>query len=94
MVRPAAHTPPTRLEMQTSLARWQNVLLHISSAWGDPGAPTWHGPVVMARYRLDALAAAQEIAALLKRMSDTSRGSPDRARLPVAGFRPDIPRLN
>jgi hypothetical protein len=36
--------------------------------------PTWHGPVVMARYRLDALAAAQEIAAVFERMSDKSRG--------------------
>jgi hypothetical protein len=68
MARPAAHRPPTEQEMQTSLSRWQNVLLHISSAWGEPGAPTWHGPVVMARYRLDALAAAQEIGALLERM--------------------------
>jgi len=41
-------------------------LLYISSARGEPGAPMWHGPVVMARYRLDALAAAQEIAALLE----------------------------
>jgi hypothetical protein len=94
MARRAAHRPPTRHEMQTCLARWQNVLLHISSAWGEPGAPTWHGPVVMARYRLDALAAAQEIAALIERMNDESRGTPGRARLPAAGVRPEIPRLN
>ncbi len=49
-------------------SRWQDVLMHISSAWGEPGVPTWHGPVVMARYRMDALAAAQEIAALLERL--------------------------
>jgi hypothetical protein len=79
MARPAAHRPPTRQEMQTSLSRWQDVLLHISSAWGEPGAPTWHGPVVMARYRLDALAAAQEIAAILERMNDRNRGSSVRA---------------
>jgi hypothetical protein len=94
MVRRAAHRPPTRQEMQTSLARWQNVLLHISSAWGEPGAPTWHGPVVMARYRLDALAAAQEIASMLQRMNDESSGTPGRAGLPAADVRPEVPRLN
>ena len=94
MARLAALMPPTQQEMQTSLSRWQNVLLHISSAWGAPGAPTWHGPVVMARYRLDALAAAQEIAALLERMNGGSSGTPARARLPAAGIRPEIPRLN
>jgi hypothetical protein len=85
MDRQRAHRPPTWQEMQTSLARWQNVLLHISSAWGEPGAP-WHGPVVMARYRLDALAAAQEISALLERMNGTSSGIPVRARSASAGI--------
>jgi hypothetical protein len=84
MARLAAHRRPTPQEMQTSLSRWQEVLLHISSAWGEPGAPTWHGPVVMARYRLDAQAAAQEIAALLERMNNTRSGAPIRARLPQA----------
>ena len=79
MPRLRAHRPPSRQEMQNSLSRWQNVLLHISSAWGEPGAPTWHGPVVIARYRLDALAAAQEIGALLERISDKSSGRPVRA---------------
>ena len=79
--------PPTQQEMQTSLTRWQNVLLHISSAWGEPGAPAWHGPVVMARYRLDALAVAQEIAVLLERMNNESRGTPVRRRMPVSGIK-------
>jgi hypothetical protein len=80
MARLAARRRPTQQEMQVSLARWQDVLLHISSAWGEPGVPTWHGPVVMARYRLDAQAAAQEIAAVLERMNDKSSASPVRAR--------------
>jgi hypothetical protein len=49
MARLGSRRPPSQQEMQTFLSRWQNVLLHISSAWGEPGAPTWHGPVVMAR---------------------------------------------
>ena len=80
MAQLAARRRPTQQEMQVSLARWQDVLLHISSAWGEPGVPTWHGPVVMARYRLDAQAAAQEIAAVLERMNDKSGGTPVRAR--------------
>jgi hypothetical protein len=76
MARPAARTSPTLQEMQVALSRWQDVLMHISSAWGEPGVPTWHGPVVMARYRMDALAAAQEIAALLERMSRNA-GAPN-----------------
>ena len=94
MARLGSRRPPSQQEMRTFLSRWQNVLLHISSAWGEPGAPTWHGPVVMARYRLDALAAAQEIGALLERMSDKSRGTPVRARLPASGFRLELPSLN
>ena len=94
MARLAAHILPTQQEMQTSLSRWQEVLLHISSAWGEPGAPTWHGPVVMARYRLDAQAAAQEIAALLERMNDTSSGAPIRARLPVSGIKQGLPNFH
>jgi hypothetical protein len=84
MVRLAARRRPTQREMQVSLTHWQDVFLHISSAWGEPGVPTWHGPVVMARYRLDALAAAQEIAALLERMNDKSSGTPVRAGLPAS----------
>ena len=42
------------------------------------------GPVVKARDRLDALAAAQEISALLERMNDKSSGTPIRARSPSA----------
>jgi hypothetical protein len=94
MARPAAHRPPTQQEMQTSLSRWQDVLLHISSAWGEPGAPTWHGPVVMARYRLDALAAAQEIALILERMYDKSRGSSVCARSSAYGIKLGSPSLN
>jgi hypothetical protein len=93
MARLAARKRPTRQEMQVSLARWQDVLLHISSAWGEPGAPTWHGPVVMARYRLDALAAAQEIAALIERMNEKS-ATPVRVRLPGSGNRLGLPNLN
>ena len=93
MARLRAHRPPSRQEMRTSLSRWQNMLLHISSAWGEPGAPTWHGPVVMARYRLDALAAAQEIGTLLERMNDTSSGTPVRARSPASGFKLELPNL-
>jgi hypothetical protein len=48
----------------------------------------------MARYRLDALAAAQEIAAVLERMSDQNTGSPVGARLPVSGVKPRLPSLN
>jgi hypothetical protein len=87
MARLAVHRPLTAQEMQTSLSRWQNVLLRISSAWGEPGAPTWHGPVVMARYRLDALAVAQGIAALLERMNDNNSGIPARARMPASGIK-------
>jgi hypothetical protein len=94
MARPVARKRPTQREMQVSLARWQDVLLHISSAWGEPGAPTWHGPVVMARYRLDALAAAQEIAALLERMNDKRSGTPIRVRLPASDIRLGLPHLN
>jgi hypothetical protein len=94
MARPAAHRPPTAQEMQTSLSRWQEVLLHISSAWGEPGAPTWHGPVVMARYRLDALAAAQEITALLERMNDKSRSPPIRAHMPASGIKLGLPSFH
>jgi hypothetical protein len=93
MARLAAHRPPTPQEMETYLSRWQDVLLHISSAWGEPGAPTWHGPMVMARYRLDALAAAQEIAAVLERMNDKGRGSSVRARLPTSGVKVELSRL-
>jgi hypothetical protein len=93
MARLAARKRPTQQEMQVSLARWQDVLLHISSAWGEPGAPTWHGPVVMARYRLDALAAAQEIAALLERMNDKRSGH-IRVRLPASDIRLGLPHLN
>ena len=94
MARPAVHRPLTPQEVQTSLTRWQNVLLRISSAWGEPGAPTWHGPVVMARYRLDALAVAQEIAALLERMNDNYSGTPARARTPAAGIKSGSPSLH
>jgi hypothetical protein len=80
--------------MQTSLSRWQNVLLHISSAWGEPGAPTWHGPVVMARYRLDALAVAQEIAVLLERMNNESSGTPIRTQMPASGIKLGLASLN
>jgi hypothetical protein len=93
MVRLAARRRPTQQEMQVSLSHWQDVLLHISSAWGEPGVPTWHGPVVMARYRLDALAAAQEIAAMLERMNDTRRETPVRARLPALGNMLGVPPL-
>ena len=93
MARPAARTSPSLQEMQVALAHWQDVLMHISSAWGEPGVPTWHGPVVMARYRMDALAAAQEIAALLERMSHNG-GAPNggappggaRSLRPAAGW--------
>ena len=94
MARPAAHRPPTEREMRTSLSRWQNVLLHISSAWGAPGAPTWHGPVVMARYRLDALAMAQEMAALLGRMTYNHSQMPACARKPAAGIKSGSPSLH
>lgn len=97
MARPAARTSPSLQEMQVALTRWQDVLMHISSAWGEPGVPTWHGPVVMARYRMDALAAAQEIAALLERMrhnGGTPNGAPNggaprggaRSLRPAAGW--------
>jgi hypothetical protein len=36
MARLVALMPPTQLEMQTSLSRWQDVLLHISSAGENP----------------------------------------------------------
>jgi hypothetical protein len=93
MARLAARKRPTQQKMQVSLARWQDVLLHISSAWREPGAPTWHGPVVMARYRLDALVAAQEIAALIERMTEKS-ATPVRVRLPMSGNRAGLPHLN
>jgi hypothetical protein len=80
MARPAARSSPTQHEMETALSRWQDVLMRISSAWGEPGVPNWHGPVVMARYRMDALAAAQEIAALLERMSSDGGVPSARAR--------------
>jgi hypothetical protein len=80
MAQSAAHSTQTQQEMQAALSRWQDVLMHISSAWGEPGVPTWHGPVVMARYRMDALAAAQEIAALLERLSHNGGAPPLRAR--------------
>jgi hypothetical protein len=94
MGRPAAHVAPTQQEMQTSLSRWQNVLLHISSAWGEPGAPTWHGPVVIARYRLDALAVAQEIATLLERMNAKGRGTPVRARMQASSHKLGLASLS
>jgi hypothetical protein len=94
MARLAVHRPLTPQKVETSLSRWQNVLLRISSAWGEPGAPTWHGPVVMARYRLDALAVAQEIAALLERMNDNNSGTPARARTPASGVTPGSPSLH
>jgi hypothetical protein len=62
--------------------------------WGEPGVPTWHGPVVMARYRLDALAAAQEIAAVLKRMNEKSRELPVHARSPASEIKLGLPSLN
>jgi hypothetical protein len=94
MARRAAHRPPTQQEMQTSLSRWQDVLLHISSAWGEPGVPTWRGPVVMARYRLDALAAAQEIAAVLERMNEKNSEPPVHARSPASEIKLGLPSLN
>jgi hypothetical protein len=94
MAQFAARTTPTQQEMQAALSRWQDVLMHISSAWGEPGVPTWHGPVVMARYRMDALAAAQEIAALLERLSHGKGAPPLRARRPAPSLRLGSPRLH
>lgn len=94
MAQFAARTTPTQQEMQAALSRWQDVLMHISSAWGEPGVPTWDGPVVMARYRMDALAAALEIAALLERLGHNGGGRPVRARHHAPGLRVGSPDLH